>query len=90
MHPSADTTTCLGAVPGMGKAQAAQTDQFVLKDCFASEEKKKKSRYIFPAGGNLFCATFGKLVHKVVPTLLLLKERILHKYNFLSFNRSTL
>lgn len=50
----------LGAVSAMGKAQAAQTDRFVLMDCFVSKERKRKkkkikiSSYIFPAGGNLF------------------------------------
>lgn len=62
----------LGAVSAMGKAQAAQTDQFVLMDCFVSKEreKKKKSVLIFPLlVATSFEALFGKLVRKPAPTL---------------------
>ena len=80
----------LGAVPGMGKAQAAQTDQFVLMDWVFSEEKKKSAVIFSLLAATSFKALFGKLVHKPAPILLMFKESILPKYSFLGFNGSTL
>lgn len=37
-----------------------------------------------------FVAPFGKLVHKLAPTLWMLKESTPHKHSFLTFNGSAL
>lgn len=78
-------------MPEIDKIQAAQTEEFVLMDCFVSEEKKIKSTVIFSLlVATTFEALSGKLIHMPAPTVLTSKEHILPKDSFLGFDGSTL